>query len=1611
MLRHAVTPIVHGFLIAGAPIAAQLVMSLQSLGQCAARLRGLRLWSFRLLCGVLSGLLVMGSLPVGVLAQGRGGVRPDDLRYPYRGVPLNLPSTPPMQAAPMHPTPSRAELLARVQALDVPYARGVIGVGQVGAMLTTVVGAREWFTAVPRDAAGGVVNGLAPVWRSSDATVVRVTAQGLAEMRAPGRAEVTGQVGTVTVTVTVIVERGGRRMGEPVAWLKRSGRVVPAVWRREPWAGERSAVGGTEGSSLGLVRKLTTGQGGGWQYSPDDPLPDEVTGQLFEARNTVGTPVGRVVPGGGRSATGSAETNGNANYAFGMPLVELPGRGEVSLAVGLSYNSAVWAATDEWSGSVLTSVLTYDPDVAYPAPGFRLGYGHVEDKGAQLVQVTGSGTRRGFRFERTDGSAEVWAAQDGSFDRVVVYARSGDGQITSAVVQSTSGVELGLGARAGDRLYVTGVADRHGNYLNVGYVNNAGPRLAYIVDGLQRYVVFEYDEHGCLWRILAPDFGGAGQREVARLAYEPLTFGSGLFAAGRTVRHPATVRVLRAVLTPTDGQAGTYRGQQYAYTAYGQVWRVRNVIGVNVNAPVASGTEVAWTAYNYPQAAAGLSGMPKYTARTENWIGRAAGANGVVTTQYAEREQWDGGRLYRVTQVTQPDGAMLETWQNVGTGYVERQRVLTGGVSRTETRTTWEVVEGNPRVTEVQVGTETGESNGVLEWRRVAYAYGAFNTVTEVREYGYGGELLRRTATSYVTDSGYTGRQLVRLPSQVDVFDGATGRHVARTEWTYDEGALVACPGIEGMQHRVDYNPYHPGYVAATAKRGNVTRVTRRARPGLVSENDEVTTASYDVAGNVRVQSVGCCRQVEAVYGEGTKYTYATTVKRGAVGQLETQRAYDLASGLVVSETDANGQVTQYAYQAVSLRWLRTLWADGGEVRATYYDAHVWEYAGRAVLLGQVERKVASGQFVLTLRLTDGRGGAVRTATHTPDGWLVEDVEYDGLGRWWREDAPYYTETWAAQVGKANQWTTVTVYDNLSRARVTQAPDGGTVRLDYAGRWTTVTDGVQRSRRWATDALGRVVVVEEPDAVSGAFTGQQTEYRYDVLGHLVAVEQGVQRRYFRYDGIGRMTHARHPEMSAPHGFSDAQTGNGQWSEVTSYDQRGLVVSRVDGRGVTTSYSYDGLNRVVQIGYSDGTPAKRFVYGDAPVGGATPPANGRGRLMWAVTEGGHPDQQMWLAVESYDAVGRVTSQVQRYKNAAGTDWDYENEYRVGRSYNVGGQVVSETYPSGRVVTTGYDSVGRVVHVEGTLGGVSRTYVSGLQYTARQAVTREALGTGTVQWRNYRYDALGRLVDLRVGSEDAAWGRNQGAWQWSWSVAGQATSHRTFVPLDEAAAVSEVYREQYTYDRLGRLKRVEGDAHQLSGPWWAPVETNQRGQYVQENEYDRYGNRTVGSGSWGLSGKAYVVDAQTNRLGVPAGEAGEMVYDGAGQLVRDTYTRGGVGDGQREYDAEGRVVAAQVSGEVWERSSYDAYGRRVRVRLEGSGETRYVYGIGGEVLAEYGGGVSGASAPRVEYGYRLGEVVVEARGSEVVWRVSDVVGSTRAVVDGSGHFGGTRRLDYA
>ena len=378
----------------------------------------------------------------------------------------------------------------------------------------------------------------------------------------------------------------------------------------------------------------------------------------------------------------------------------------------------------------------------------------------------------------------------------------------------------------------------------------------------------------------------------------------------------------------------------------------------------------------------------------------------------------------------------------------------------------------------------------------------------------------------------------------------------------------------------------------------------------------------------------------------------------------------------------------------------------------------------------------------------------------------------------------------------------------------------------------------------------------------------------------------------------------------------------------------------------------------------------------------------------------------------------------------------NDYQTTVAYNSSGRISSLVYPSSHSLTYNYDAAGRLGDrdpqtpaMSGNLGdGVARTYSSAITYSQRNTLAQEKLGTDIPIYNKLFYNSRGQLSEIRESTSpnNTTWNRGAIINHYSNQCWGRCAGHTMtdnngsmkrqehWVPENDQSYPNQTFTQQYAYDDLNRLQSVS-ESHYLN-------EGSLTQSWTQAFNYDRYGNRSINQAGTtqgvGINSSlaAVVQNTATNRIYAP----GEIEtnhplinYDQAGNQTRDYYSGNGVRY-DRVFDAESRITASLASDTTGSQASayaYDGNGARVR-RNANNQETWMIYGIGGELLAEYQGN-SAAATPQREYGYRNGQLLVTASmdsstgttptGPVGYWKFDENSGATVADASGNAHPG--------
>lgn len=804
----------------------------------------------------------------------------------------------------------------------------------------------------------------------------------------------------------------------------------------------------------------------------------------------------------------------------------------------------------------------------------------------------------------------------------------------------------------------------------------------------------------------------------------------------------------------------------------------------------------------------------------------------------------------------------------------------------------------------------------------------------------------RETATTYktdpTTDSSYisvptpiTGNSsatqpyLVSLPVSRTMYD-ASGTMAAKDAWNYDESTITTA---SGMAQHDDTN-----YSVSNQTRGNVTTHTVN------------TTASATASETFVYDQTGSLITASDFNGNATTFTYdsvrhvSPTVVVSALDAANggsatstawnTRYDYDLNTLKVNSVTDENSSVTTYTYADLLDRLTDVQRGAATQSHTTY----IYEPDGSKITTQQDQTTPGGGE-IRTETLYDLLGRPIQTNQYEDGGGYIATAQsYDGLGRVVATSDP----TRGTLVNSAaysydalgRPQSAITTVDN-SATQFSYAPNA-----DNTGETITVTDPAGHTRRTTTDALGRMVKVEEDPFGSDVVT----QYGYNMLNNLTTVTQAqsppapTQTRYFDYNSRGWLTSATNPEANGV-------------AETWQYDNNGNPIYRQDPRGIETCYAYDVANRVTLQAYFTGsasgacsqipnnttapnTPNVNYSY-DTGI------PNAHGRLV-SISNSAAVDQ-----ILGYDELGRVTGSNQTIGGVSRPAFSY--------AYNLADAVVQTVYPSTRTVTNTYDKANRIASVSGTMGTASPvTYVSGT-CVSNTSICYEPSGAPT----SYSYyNGLSRANTYNSRLQPLTFTDTKGtstlfSLGYTFGTSTTNNGNPTQITIGGEGAGSG-YTQNYGYDALNRLCAAGEATSPVTITNCAAPTTGVN--WAQNFSYDRFGNVWAPAASQaGLSGVPALgwmpaaqssIDPATNRLTSTTG----ALYDGAGG--NQTTFLGTSTSSPMQYDAENHLrQVVDGSGNTWQ-YTYDGLGARVSRTNVGSGVvTYYLHDVFGNLATEY------------------------------------------------------------
>lgn len=1215
---------------------------------------------------------------------------------------------------------------------------------------TLFVGETYTIVPVPVDARGGPVACANVTFVSDNPTVATVTSWGEVEALAIGVANITVRCGGASADVTIAIIDGRR-----------------PVLTDDEWAIEH----------LNDCVAIPTQIGDKTDYiddSADTVAPDTTT-----AANEVGAPRLSAMEYPPQSAIKARHNYGSSNYGFSAPVLALGGR-EAGIGLALTYNGQLWEK-DVVSG---TTTMKFNYGRGWPAAGWRFGLGRIIENydaagSNNHLLIQPDGTKIALVY---DTASTKCLSRDGTF---LEYGP------VSGKLKYPDGTIVKYDALNNRRL-PTSIQSPNGNVITIAYRTSGSTAkcaIDVITDTLGRLVTFHYygdapaqddgyvspaadanNPAGALYSVRVEDRGfvpgGAhNKRELVRVSYTNLAvFPSNLFAAGITVDAPSTaVTAVAGIYYPATGTGYTF---DYA-SSYGMATSIhvrKDMTGTT------GGTDIARTDYGFPTTGQQLNNPPRFSSRTE-W--RDNGAGGSVTASYSYANGTSGSNKTYTVTATSASPDTIVTVTTVGTTGTTNGRVISmdlyknsvGSTNRMQT-VAYTYIDAPidaggifpTACGQVVKDLTTTNEHPASEVSKVVYFYtgGSYGQVKKVDEYDFGAATkLRSTTFTYLNTWSTTNykQNLFYLVTNATIADGA-GTVMARTDYAYDsypvalKNYLPDAPPAATRDATYDSTTY--------AYRGNLTSTTRYAN-AAAGTGAIVRNLSYDIFGNVVAADVNCCSQKVFTFqgqtnGTGLYFSVPTSVTDGPTGgpNLTNSATYDFANSTVLTSTDERLHQTTMTYDAAwRPKTVTDPSFDNGTarnvVRTFNYD--VGNPGKDQLVRNDVLTYYDNGTLrTITSQVwLDGMGHVVRQGTSPAASGSYDAVRmsYDSIGRMSAQTNPYAGDANGNPTGST--YSTSYSFDALSRAVTVTLPDGNTISTAFVGKTTTVTDQVGRQRRMVVDGLGRLVTVYEQNPGSGALDWTTT-YLNDVFGNVTDVKMYAsggsgpyQQRTASYDGLSRLVSRTTPEVNN-------QTGGSAGTPVTetfTYTDFDAVDVYTDGRGTTTDYGFDGLNRLTSIAYAtNGAPGAQPTLPVA-ITYELVNANTKG-LVTKVTDyndGGTPYGETYT-YESNN-LGRLQSRT-RSIGTTGQAGGGRRSYTVGYTYNSIGQALTTTYPSSFTAKMDHDTRGRLSAV--TKNGTSTKYLSALTYNSAGLVEgfdvndNNAGASKVVEDYNYSADRL-------------------------------------------------------------------------------------------------------------------------------------------------------------------------------------------------------------------------------------------------------------------------------
>ena len=731
-----------------------------------------------------------------------------------------------------------------------------------------------------------------------------------------------------------------------------------------------------------------------------------------------------------------------------------------------------------------------------------------------------------------------------------------------------------------------------------------------------------------------------------------------------------------------------------------------------------------------------------------------------------------------------------------------------------------------------------------------------------------------------------------------------------------------------------------PQHSNPSGSRGNPTGLTLS---GSGFGNISKSTTFYDTGGSYVVTDFNGA-QTTHNNGSGTcGNAFDTTITLPM--SLSQSLAWNCNGAVKTSVTDLNSNGTSFSYDNMNRR-LTAAYPDGGLSKTQYTSGTATDSC--TLISGSVTNFCTASGGNLARQdetVVDGLARSIhQDLVSDPSGETYVDTTYDSLGRLYTQSNPYRGTSDPTYGNDAysydalNRLTKIThadsSYSQTSYGSGTQLCSTSTYGYGYPALYT---DESGNQRRSFTDALGRTIEVDEPDPNNGNSLTLNTCYAYDAQGNLTSVVQGSETRSYGYDGLSRLTQETTPEGGTAYYYYTTSGG------ALCANNQQLVCRKTDARSITTTYSYDALNRLTGKSYSNGDASVTYYYDQTSYNGLTI-TNGKGQRTGMSDGSG---QTAW----SYDKMGRVVAEERTIGTVTKT---------TSYSYNLDGSLASITYPSGRVLSYSYSNAARPLSVVDSANSIN--YATSATYAPQGALASVVNGyvSGVFSGITTSNSYNSRLLPTSLSASSS----NGTALSLSYSYFANGNVNVETNGRDNGRTVT------YGYDALNRVTSASSQATSGSDCWG------------QSMAYDRYANLTT-INSTKCSAPGLSLSINTNNRITNSG----FTYDAAGDLTAD-------GLYSYAWNAEAHLTSA--AGVTY---TYDGDVKRTK---KSSGALYWYCASCGNVVAE--SDLSGNLISEYTLFNRQRIARRDVSSGNIYYIFSDRLGSYRTLTDSTGNVKG-------